>query len=208
MLRVRRESNLLEPVFFVLFVSCWITGVAAWFYAIYEMVAMQRLSPAVFRKGRIALEETRPVPVPTGISVGEIRKTRTGKYRFVTPQECLFCQKFAAFSFRLHTPFPLKCAVTWSDGLAQIEGRLLVGTTVFSTAWLCGWTVGGLTMIAKEGISIEHLAFTASGLAIVAGVYLFSVPLEIKRANRILQEILEAVPNRSLPLDAHRDARQ
>ncbi len=170
---------------------------AAWFYGVYEFISMHRLSPFVFRTGRVVFAESRVVLLdPSRVALNAVQTTENGKFKFITPQECLFCQQFRLFNFRLHTPFPLKCTVRWRDGLAQVEGRIPVGPTVFLAAWLCGWTLGGLGVAVKEGVGIAALGFTVIGLAFAAGMYFVSVPLEIRRARGILREM--ELPNKAL----------
>jgi hypothetical protein len=83
------------------------------------------------------------------------------------------------FSFKWHTPFPLKGSGTFNNGMAHVQGRLPLGTTIFFSAWLVGWTVGGIGL--GESNFILSMIVLLIGWGFAAAMYFPSVALEKKR---------------------------
>lgn len=156
---------------------------------------MYRLKPSVFKHGKLLLKESLSIPIEgRPVDTTRVYKTRNGKFKFLNRRECLFCPKFVVFALYVHTPFPVKGRVLWKNGLATVEGRIPLGSTVFFGAWLAGWTAGGLMLPGSESGSIP----VALGVVVLgwlfAGVgYFFSVSIERRRAHRIVDDIREHV---------------
>jgi hypothetical protein len=60
---------------------------------------------------------------------------------------------------------------------------------------LIGWTIGGLMFISSEGIT--GIMFVLFGWIFVVAICLFSLPLETKRAHRIINEFTSRLTKRS-----------
>jgi len=173
-----------------IFIGAWLVAVISWFYSIYEFVSMHRF-PSTFILGRLVLKESAPFPIERApIDTARVYKTRIGKFKFLNPRECLFCLKFQIFALRIQTPFPIKGRIRLDNGVATIEGRIPLGTTIFLGAWLVGWTVGGLMFaVLAPGIAVESLSFTAVGWLIWGATSFWSFRIELGRARRIVDEI-------------------
>lgn len=174
-----------------LFVGAWLVALISWFYSLYEFVSMHRFRASTFTRGRLVFQESAPFPIErTTIDTGRVYKTRIGKFQFLNPRECLFCLKFQIFSLRIQTPFPIKGRIRLDNGVATIEGRIPLGTTIFLGAWLVGWTVGGLMFAVMDpAVAVESFGFTAVGWLFAGAIYFVSLPIELGRARRIVEEI-------------------
>lgn len=166
-------------------------SIASLLYFLYECASLYRLRPSAFRWGRLVLKESFPFPLHTSvIEPGRVYKARIGQFRFLNSRECLFCPKFAIFPLRVHTPFPVKGRIRWSNGGATIEGRIPLGSTVFVGAWLVGLTAGSLRFGGAEpGVALAFPGFIALGWLSAGGLYFGSLWIELRRARRIVDEI-------------------
>lgn len=189
--------ELIKDIAITVFMGAWVIGVASWFFGAYEFITLHLFIPSSFNFGKLALTASEQIPFdPFSIQQGAIIKTRNGKFKFVGRQECLFIEKFQLFAFRLHTPFPIKGKIRWTDGSAKIEGRLPLGTTLFIVAWLVGWTAGAVGLYAQDASTYLDPAvllfsgiFLLLGWGFAAGMYMLSVPHEIRRARSMVEEL-------------------
>jgi len=166
-------------------------SMASLLYGLYEFALLHRLRPSAFKWGRLALKESSSLPVDTsGIEPGRVYKTRIGQFRFLKPPECLFCPKFEIFTLRVHTPFPVKGRIRWRNGVATIEGRIPLGSTVFVGAWLVGLTAASLR-VGPTGseVALASLGFLALGWLSAGALYFGSLRIELHRARKIIDEI-------------------
>lgn len=180
---------------FIIFIVAWCIGIVSWFFAIYEFIAVHRLTYSSFRYGRLVYVASEPISLPAHlIKPDQIIKTRNGRFKFVNEQECLLSRKiFVIFP----TPFPIKGKIRWHNGMAKIEGRIPLGTTVFLGAWLVGWTDGALMATGSNSLSLfSGLIFLLFGWLIAGGMYFFSIPFEVRRAQRIVDELKVYLANR------------
>ena len=186
--------EVLSLIGLIIFVTAWGIGVLSWFIAIFELIAVSRFVYFPFGFGKLVYVESQAIPLPAeSIYMQEVIKTENGKFKFVYEKECLFFQKLKWWSFRLYTPFPLKGKIRWRNGIAEIEGRIPLGTSVFLGAWVIGWTAGALMVLGSNSAAFF---FGALGVFIVGwvfagGMYFLSIPYEIRRAKSIVTELKE-----------------
>jgi hypothetical protein len=173
----------------VLFSGAWLVAMASLLYSLYEFFAMNRLAPSVFRQGITVLNECDTISIdPAKVAAGQIQTGGSGKFRFISTKECLFCPRYRFFTWR--TPFPIKGRIQWENGIAKIEGRIPVSTTIFLAAWFVGWVAAGLAYVSADIIS--GLAPAVLGGGIAAVLFLLSIPLELRRARAIVHDIKES----------------
>jgi hypothetical protein len=173
----------------VLFGAAIIIAFVSWFLIIVESIGMWRFWPWVFRTGIRVFNETHSLAVPT-LVIGSEVETDSGKFKAIALGICLFrFRRPRWFSFVLHTPFPIKGSVRWDGTLARVEGRIPVFTTLFLAAWLLGWTVGGFMAVFQGKEYTLGIGVTLLGWAIIAGMSVFSIPFEIRRARKVFCEL-------------------
>lgn len=79
-----------------LFVVCWLLAAGSWLYGIWEIIGIYRLRERTFGRGRVVLSFSQSFPQHARqLSPGEIVKTRTGHFRFIDPQTCVFSLRFS-----------------------------------------------------------------------------------------------------------------
>ncbi len=154
---------------------------------------MYTLRPSVFRIGRTVLCESTSFALRRNrFEIDRVYPTSKGKFRFINDHELLFCSKFQLFAFKIHTLFPIKGRLNWATVPTRLEGRIPLGTTLFLLAWLVGWTTGGVMVALGQADPpglLGGVVFTALGWAFAAGMYFVSLPIELRRARAIAQEI-------------------
>ena len=175
----------------VVFGAAWVTGVAAWFLAVAEGIGVWRFGSWAYRLGPCVLRESRQLPLPSGIvPMTEPFETANGRFKLVGPDHCLFRGRLGFFRIRLNTPFPIKGSIRWRGAQAEVEGRIPLFTSLFFAAWLVGWGAGGVMAMASQGGGLlAGLGFLLLGWAFAGGMAALSIPLELRRARRILQEL-------------------
>ncbi len=178
----------------IVFCAAWGIGVLSWFFILFESIAVHRFAYLPFGFGKLVYLESEAIPLPAeSIHMQQVIKTENGKFKFVSQKECLFFQKIKWWGFRLHTPFPLKGKIRWRNGIAEIEGRIPLGTSVFLGAWVIGWTAGALMLLGSDSAAffISALGVFIAGWVFAGGMYFLCVPYEIRRAKRIVTELKE-----------------
>ena len=114
----------------------------SWLFTIYELITMHLLKSLAFKYGLPILKFSESISVDnTTFEIGKSYLTRSGKFKFINQQECLFCHKYWTM---FCTPFPIKGKIKFSDGSVYIEGKILLGTIIFMLMWIIGWTIGGV----------------------------------------------------------------
>jgi len=151
--------------------------------------------PIVYKNGFRVFNENEAIPSPTSDKIGKTIVTDGGKFKIISNELCLFRINFPFFTFRIHTPFPIKGTISWKNGIASVEGRIPVFSSVFFLAWLTGCTAAGTLGMESEGLS--GITFLLLGWVFASAIYLFSVPLEIRRAREIINEIASCLTSRS-----------
>lgn len=177
---------------FALFGAALLVGVASWFLAIWESIAMWRFSPWIFRAGIRVLDESWSLPVPA-MGMGSILETKNGKFKIVSHELYLFRLRARWTGILVAMPFPIKGTIRWSGNLARVEGRIPVFTTAFLLAWVVGWTAGSVLAIVQPGGFLVGLKFLLLGWLTAGGICLISIPFEIRRARKLLDELEEQI---------------
>jgi hypothetical protein len=178
----------IELVGKVFFNGAWFVAIASWLYGLYEMVNMNRLNPSAFKRGITILDKSDVIPIDsTKVTAGQIQTGRIGKFKFINSKECLFCPRYRFFTWR--TPLPIKGRIQWHQGVAKIEGRIPLSTTILLVAWFVGCATAGL-MSASSGIMFS-LGLAVLGGSIAAVIFLASIPIELRRTQAIVQDIKE-----------------
>jgi hypothetical protein len=164
--------------------TAWAIGVAAWFYAVAEMIGMWRLWPWAYRSGFKVLEEQLPIS-PARVFPTEVVELNEAKVRSAASNILLFRATFSRF---FQTPFPIKCTVVRNGSSGQVIGRIPLGTTAFLGAWLVGWTVGALTIPMKGDQSAASFLLTGWGVVVLMAA--ISLPIEFRRVRRARDSVV------------------
>jgi hypothetical protein len=121
--------------------------------------------------------------------VNEPFETANGQFKLIGPDHCLFRGRLGFFRVRLDTPFPVKGSIRWRGNQAEVEGRIPLFTSLFVAAWLVGWSAGGVMAMASQRSFLVGLGVLLFGWAVAGGMVALSIPLEVRRARRILDEL-------------------
>jgi hypothetical protein len=168
----------------------WFCAVLSWVYGVWESIAMFRLKAAAFRRGRIVLASNRALPKPVAANWSDERiVTASGQFRFLSPTELVFCPRFHWFSFRVHTPFPIKGRICFGESYALVTGRVPLGSSLFFGAWFVAWSVPILFLFTGKASMRETLPVVTFGWAFALGLVAFSLFVERRRADTIVNEI-------------------
>jgi hypothetical protein len=182
---------------YLLFVAAWVVAVVSSFFGIAEAWAVFRLYRWPFRAGLEVLSGAGPAPGwLIGLSVGALYETTNAKVRRLDTDAVAFREKVRIFRIRVHTPFALKSVIRAVNDQYVLEGRLPIGSSLFLAAWLCGWLTASIVMAPDQplhGIP-SNLLFGAFGV-LFAGVLIgVSIPLELRRARLLAEEVLTGPP--------------
>jgi hypothetical protein len=129
-----------------------------------------------------------PMPQPNNPElIGKVFLTAHGKFKFISPEICLFTRRWRFFSLDISTAFPLKCAIQWDGPTARVEGRIPVGTTVFHGAFCAAAAAATLVQNVANWLVALEILLVASFF--VATVVWGAIAYESYRAKRILEEI-------------------
>jgi hypothetical protein len=164
--------------------------VSAWFLAVAESIGVWRFGSWAYRLGPCVIRESRPLPSPSGVvPLADVFETANGKFKLIAPDHCLFRGQLGLFRVRLNTPFPVKGSIRWRGVHAEVEGRIPLFTTLFFAAWFVGWGVGGVMAMLSPSGPLAGLGFLLFGWAFAGGMVALSIPLELRRARRVLNEL-------------------
>ena len=169
-------------------------GILFFYFAIFEFVAVRRFKYSFFGFGKLVYVESDDIPLPVEISyLQQVIKTENGKFRFVNEKECLFFEKLKLWPFRFPTLFPLKGKIRWRNGIAEIEGRIHLGISVFLGSWFIIWTAGAFMALASDPAAFFSgvIGIFIFGWLVAGGIYFLSIPYEIRRAKSIVAELKE-----------------
>ena len=169
-------------------------GILFIYFAIFEFVAVRRFKYSFFGFGKLVYVESDDIPLPVEISyLQQVIKTENGKFRFVNEKECLFFEKLKLWPFRFPTLFPLKGKIRWRNGIAEIEGRIYLGISVFLGSWFIIWTAGAFMVLASDPAAFFSgvIGIFIFGWLVAGGIYFLSIPYEIRRAKSIVAELKE-----------------
>ncbi len=164
--------------------------VASWFFGIIEAIGVIRLQDWAFRIGPVATVREIRSECPIGLSVVSAAETEHVKYRILEGHRCLFRGKFT-FKFRLNTPLEIKGVISWSEGTLMVEGRYLLGVTLFFVAWLAGCTIFGFMLLL--GGKLIGVLFIGLGWLFGLGITALSRFLELKRFAKLANEATVAL---------------
>src|SRR5437879_70329 len=170
------------------FGAAWAIGVASWFFAIVETIGMWRFWPWVYRSGLKIVDESIPNR-PVLSQLGAAIDLPSVKGQIESDQEVFFRVPFQLFSFKLHTPFPIKGSVIFSGNSARLVGRVPIGTVAFIATWLVAWTIGGF-MAVNTNTTIDTTSFVLGGWAFVAAMVAISLPIELHRIRKARDALL------------------
>jgi hypothetical protein len=173
-----------------LFMAAWFVAVFSWFLGIVESILTRLMKDIIFRKGIKLVDFTEKGSCfSDNVIVNKLFETDNAKFKFINNQRCVFREKTSWFSFKWHTPFPLKGSVTFKNEIAHVEGRLPLGATIFFSAWLMAWTVGSIGAGIQGGNLIVSIFMLLLGWGVAAAMYFPSAAREKKRLLVLYDEI-------------------
>ena len=184
----------LAPIGFIVCLAVAGIGILFIYFAIFEFVAVRRFKYSFFGFGKLVYVESDDIPLPVEIiDLQQVIKTENGKFRFVNEKECLFFEKLKLWPLRFPTLFPLKGKIRWRNGIAEIEGRIYLGTSVFLGSWFIIWTVGAFMVLASDPAAFfnEVLVIFIMGWLFAGGIYFLSIRYAIRCTKNIVAAIKE-----------------
>jgi hypothetical protein len=180
----------------VLPLVAWGLAIAAVLGGVVELVLVQRLQPAVFRIGRVVLQEPYPVPRNAGsLDNGRVHTTPGGKFRIVSDREIVFCERLWKPVPFWYTPFAIKGRITWPEGtpdVGTLEGRIFLASTVFFVgllAFVTAISIAGAVWAPTVAARFAFLALAPICWGLAAGMYLVSLRIELPRIRAVAQEM-------------------
>lgn len=187
----------ITPNFFLsVFAFSLFVSLVSSFYSIFEYIMAIQFSPSVFAQGVLVLEMSEVFFLDRSRILSNCTiETKNGQFKFIDDTSCLFrpkCQRrYALFGPRpARTPFPIRGRIRWQEGMAQIEGRIPVGTSIFFLGLLIGSTSFALNMLVSEP-PVYGIMMLGISWMVIAGICLFSVGYEEERARIIVDELRE-----------------
>jgi hypothetical protein len=184
------------PLWTVVPLVAWGLAIASCIGGVVELVLVQSLRPAVFRIGRVVLQEPYSVPRNAGsFDTGRVYTTPRGKFRIVSDREIVFSERLWKPVRFWYTPFPIKGRVTWSEGtpdVGTLEGRIPLASTLFFASLLTFVTaisVAGAVWAPTLPARFAFLAVAPICWGLAAGMYLVSLRIELPRIRAVAQEM-------------------
>lgn len=184
----------LAPIAFIVCLAVAGIGILFGYFAIFEFIAVRLFRYSFFGFGKLVYADSDDIPLPVEIIyLQQVIKTENGKFKFVNEKECLFFERLKLWSFRFPTLFPLKGKIRWRNGIAEIEGRIYLGISVFLGSWFIIWTAGAFMVLASDSAAFfsEVLVIFIMGWLFAGGIYFLSIPYEIRRAKSVVAELKE-----------------
>jgi hypothetical protein len=171
-----------------------VAGVAEW-------IGVLRFSPWAYRIGPIALRQTKWIAIPPA-DLNEPFGTEKGEFILVEPDVCLFHPKTRWLA--ILDAFAVAATMTWDgeSGEARVEGRAPLATTVFMVFWAIGWIAAGYYVVYTNGDPFVGWGVAASAPIALFGAWYALVPLEARRALRVLDELAEGLAEIGVPSPA------
>ena len=183
----------LGPIGFIVCLAVAGMGILSGYFAIFEFIAVRRFIYRFFGFGKLVYVESADLPLPVeSMYLQQVIKTENGKFKFVNEKECLFFERLKLWPFRLHTPLPVKGKIRWRNGMAEIEGRIHLGISLFIGSWFILWTAMAFMVLASDPavfFSAVGLGIFLFGWLIAGGLYFLSIPYAIRCTKNIVAEI-------------------
>jgi hypothetical protein len=165
-------------------------GLVAAVFAIVEWVALLRFSTWAFRIGPRVMLEGKVLPrLPKGLDAS--LDTQHGEFRRTARETVLFRPRSRGLS--VLDAFAIGGTLRWSEEETVIDGRIPVGPALFVGCWLVGWgTIALMMWRAHANLLIVLGLASVVPLVVIVLVYLV-IPMEVRRARRILDEFAETL---------------
>lgn len=163
-------------------------GFVSWSYSILEWLLVTLFWSPIYKTGPRVLREEHQVPILISpIQVGHTDETRNGIYKMVSTDTILFRNKNMLFSFRLHTPFPVRGTIKLSPQTITIEGRIPLGPIAFILCFLC------FIVIDLRHITITMMIPEVFAIGVVLALFVVGAFVEVSRARKIIEDTLEGL---------------
>jgi hypothetical protein len=184
----------LAPIVFLVRLAVAGIGILFMYFAIVEFIAVRLFKYSFFGFGKLVYAESDDIPLPVEtIYLQQVIKTENGKFKFVNEKECLFCERIKLWPPSFYPPFPLKGKIRWRNGIAEIEGRIYLGISVFLGSWFILWTAGAFMLLASDPAAFfsEVLVIFIMGWLFAGGIYFLSIRYAIRCTKNIVAAIKE-----------------
>ena len=129
-----------------------------------ELVSWMLPSVRLYRFGIRVLQQKRDLPLPQ-LRPGTQFDTKSGDFVLADTDTVLFRSRVRLFELRMYSPVPVKGTITWVDGAAIVEARLVVFPLLFFG--LLG-LVGATTIGAEVGRTYGLAGVALVGLWLLA----------------------------------------
>jgi hypothetical protein len=182
-----------------IFIVSWWVVIISLLVSILEGALAIKFFPLAYRIGIPVLRMTEAFPLDKSrIPPGLLMATTSGRVRFINSATCLFVPHHSwQLRPRIHTPFLIRGRIHWREGIAWVEGKISVATSLYLLAFLVGWTsgvlAGVLDSLQSAQLSAVQMAIFVGillvGWAFVIGACLWGIPYESRRAQRIVDEL-------------------
>ena len=143
--------------------------------------------------GPSILRERVPLPPPpSSIGVNEVITTKSGRWKVLASDTCLFRPHVPLFGRGVRTAYPLRVTVRWDGPYANVDGRVPLSALLLCGTWLTAATVWCvIAWPLPDFHMIAPLALLGSW-AFVGGLTWWGIWFELRRARRILDEYGQA----------------
>jgi hypothetical protein len=175
----------MELAFGLFFFVCWCMCMGGIIHGLYEY---SRLRSDIYARGPLVLDFRDPFPYsPVTVKINQATKGDYCKYVFLSETECLLREKLDWNPFQWRTGMFIKGTINFSNGIAEIKGRLPVGPIIFAIAWTLMWILGwSFAMREDFAVGLGALLF---GLTIMGVIATVAVPISKKRFQKAYAEL-------------------
>jgi hypothetical protein len=172
------------------------------FFMVVEWVATLRFAQWAFRMGPRVIREVRPIPAPPIAPADSILGTERGEFVQLSRDTWLFRPRSRGFA--VLDWFAVKGVLDFKEGEAGIVGRLPLSSVLFLDSWTIGWISGCVAMVMSGNNVVLGAVLGLLVLGAAVAIRLVLVPLEVRRAQAILDDFESIVGDQTTALGKRR----
>jgi hypothetical protein len=157
-------------------------ALVAWVLTIVEVMLTARFNEASYRLGPALVSFSQPAPgLKLDATVGAIRSIPGGQFKVLSPEKVLFRPDLVFFAPVAQTPFSLKGTLQVGNGMAQVTGRVPLGSVLLFAGWLLAWMSAFAFFTGPNPGRMPMLWMWGLGLVLGGSFVSFSLTIERRR---------------------------
>jgi hypothetical protein len=166
--------------------AAFLVALASAFFSVAEWIALLRFSGWAYGIGPHVLRD-KAVLQALPDSVEMSLDTEHGEFKRTAEEAVFFRPRTRGLS--ILDAFAVAGTVRWDGEEAAVDGRLPLSTVLFVSSWLVGWSAIVAVTWIGGGNRFVVLGLAAVVPLVIAAVSYLVVPMEVRRARRVVDEL-------------------